>query len=196
MHGQRNERSIKTAEDDAKDLHAVQKTLQGDTDAFSDIVYRYTPVIYSLAARLLESREEAEDAVQEIFLNAYRSIHSFRIEARFYSWLYTIAVNKIRSLVRKKRRRGKPVSLDADGIPDVPDQRQDHQLEVVSLSEEDRARELLLKLKPAYRIAFVLRFTEDMSLNEIAAVLEVPVGTVKARLHRARKQLISLLTEK
>lgn len=196
MHDKRRERSITAAGDDAKDLLAVQKTLQGDTGAFSDIVNRYTPVIYSLAVRLLENSEEAEDAVQEIFLNAYKSLHSFKIGARFYSWLYTIAVNKIRSLLRKKHRQGRTVSLDADGAPDLPDTREDLQLRVVSRAEEERAREMLSNLKPAYRIAFVLRFIEGMPLKDMADVLDIPIGTVKAHLHRARKQMISILTEK
>ncbi len=196
MHGQRRERSIIPAGDDAKDLLAVQKTLQGDTDAFRDIVHRYTPVIYSLAIRLLESREEAEDAVQEIFFNAYRSLGSFKIEARFYSWLYTVAVNKIRSLLRKKRRHGKILSLDADGAPELPDRREDLQLRVISHTEEERAGKMLSNLKPMYRIAFVLRFIEGVPLRDMADILGIPVGTVKAHLHRARKQMITILTEK
>jgi len=196
MHGWRRERSIANLEDDIKDLAAVQKTLQGDTDAFSDIVIRYTPVIYSLAVRLLRNNVEAEDVVQEVFLHAFRSLKSFKIEARFYSWLYTIAVNKIRSYVRREGRRVKTISLDADGAPNPPDQLENHQLRLVLLSEEERAREVISRLKPIYRIVFVLRFIEGMSLNEMSTILHVPVGTVKARLHRARKQLISILTER
>ncbi len=196
MHGQRREPSIVPAGDEAKDLLAVQRTLQGDSSAFSDIVNRYTHVIYPLAFRLLESREEAEDAVQEIFLNAYKSLQNFRIGARFYSWLYTIAINKIRSLLRKKHRHRKTISLDADSTPEPPDQREDPQLRVISQAEEERARKALSNLKPIYRIAFVLRFIEDMPLQDMADVLDLPIGTVKARLHRARKQMISILTEK
>ncbi|MBN1685383.1 MAG: RNA polymerase sigma factor [Spirochaetales bacterium] len=196
MHDEPRERPIITAEDDGKDLLAVQKTLQGETGAFSDIVNRYTPVMYSLAARLLENREEAEDAVQEIFLAVFRSLKSFNIEARFYSWLYTIAVNKIRSLLRKKHRFTRTVSLDTEDAPDLPDARENLQLQVVSSAEEERARAAISRLKPIYRIVFVLRFIEGMSLNDMAEILDLPAGTVKARLHRARKQLISILTEK
>jgi RNA polymerase sigma-70 factor (ECF subfamily) len=196
MHGQSKEPSIAPTPDDARDLLAVQRTLQGDSAAFSEIVNRYTRPIYSLAFRLLESREEAEDAVQEVFLNAFRSLHSFKLEARFYSWLYTIAVNKIRSLLRKGRRGRRTVSLDGDNVPDLPDKRENPQLMVVSRSEEERAHELLSTLKPIYRIAFVLRFMEDMPLQEMAEVLDIPLGTVKARLHRARKQMISALAER
>ena len=196
MHDQRRERSIIPPGDDAKDLLAVQKTLQGDSAAFSDIVNRYTQPIYSLAFRLLESTEEAEDAVQEIFLNAFKALGSFRIGARFYSWFYAIAVNKIRSLLKKKLRYRKTISLDADNTPDLPDQREDLQMRVVSYSEEERAREELSNLKPIYRIVFVLRFIEGMPLRDMADILDIPIGTVKARLHRARKQMISILTEK
>lgn len=195
MYDQRRNCSIEPAEDDAKDLLAVQKTLQGDTSAFSDIVNRYTPVIFSLSMRLLVHREEAEDAVQEIFLNAFKSLRQFNIESRFYSWLYTIAVNKIRSLNRNKRRSGRSVSFDTDEVPEIADRRQDIQLQVVNTTEEERIRKMLFKLKPMYRTIFVLRFIEGMSLQDTADILGVPLGTVKARLHRARKQLITMVTD-
>ena len=105
-------------------------------------------------------------------------------------------MNKIRSLLKKNRRYGKTLSLDADTTPDLPDQREDLQLRVVSYSEEERAREELSNLKPIYRIVFVLRFIEGMPLRDMADILDIPIGTVKARLHRARKQMISILTEK
>ena len=196
MYDQSKEPSIAPTPDDAKDLLAVQKTLQGDSNAFSEIVNRYTRPIFSLAYRLLESTEEAEDAVQDVFFNAYRSLRSFKLEARFNSWLYTIAANKIRSHLRKKNRRRGSVSLNGDNAPDLPDIRENPQLRVISQSEEKRAEELLSTLKPIYRIAFVLRFMEGMELRDMAEVLEIPLGTVKARLHRARKQMIAALTEK
>jgi len=194
MHGRRS--PINSTGDDARDLLAVQKTLQGDTDAFSEIVNRYTPVLYSLAFRLLGNEEEAEDAVQEIFMNTFRSLKSFRIGARFYSWLYTIAVNLIRSRLRRKRRTGsqRHVSLDSDTRQPVPDTRENVELRVISGTEEERAEKEIEALKPIYRIVFVLRFVEEMSLKEISEVLKLPIGTVKARIHRARKQLIDVLT--
>jgi RNA polymerase sigma-70 factor (ECF subfamily) len=146
-----------------------------------------------LAFRLLESREDAEDATQDIFLNVYKSLKSFNIEARFYSWLYTIAVNRLKSLLRKRRRQ--VVSIEAEQIPEPVDQRVDLQHFVISANEEERAKSLLADLKPAYRIAFVLRFIEGFSLMEISNMLKIPVGTVKTHLHRARKQLLSMLTK-
>jgi RNA polymerase sigma-70 factor, ECF subfamily len=187
---------IASTRDDAKDLLAVHKTLQGDTNAFSEIVDRYTPVLYSLAFRLLGNDEEAEDAVQEILLNTFRSLKNFKIEARFYSWLYTIAVNWIRSRLRKRSRSGsaRQISLDDNNPLQVPDDREQVEMHAITQCEENRAEDALNILKPTYKIVFVLRFIEEMSLKEIAGVLHMPIGTVKARIHRARKQLITELT--
>jgi RNA polymerase sigma-70 factor (ECF subfamily) len=173
---------------------AVQRTLQGDTEAFSDIVERYTPVLFSLAIKSLTDREEAEDTVQEVFLNAFRSLHRFSIEARFYTWLYTIAVNNVRSRLRKRYRSFKMRSLDAENAPVLRDGRVDVELSVVTATEEERAAKALDILNPDYRIVFILRFIEGKSLKEIANTLDLPVGTVKARIHRARKKLIGALT--
>ena len=197
MPDDRRGRLIGSVSDDAKDLYAIQKTLQGDTDAFTEIVERYTPLLYSLALRILGTSDGAEDAVQEIFLNVYKSLKSFRINARFYSWLYTIAVNLLRSRLRHQRRIGRlrAVSLNDDATPELPDRREDPQLTIVRCNEEARAEEALASLKPIYRIVFVLRYIENMPIGDIAEVLKTPVGTIKARIHRAKKTLIDILTD-
>ena len=183
--------------DDPRDLLAVQRTLQGDTGAFGEIVDRYTPMLYSLSYRLLGNREEAEDAVQEIFERAYRSIGRFRLGSRFYTWLYTIGVNWLRSALRKRRRRGYDVAL--------PDELRDRRngpcegRDLAALLAEREAHEAALRaigsLTAMYRIVFVMHYFELMPLQHIADVLRVPVGTVKTRLRRARTALATALTE-
>ena len=93
--GERN--SIAPQNNDAADLLAVQKTLQGSSGAFTEIVERYTPIFYSLACRVLGDLDEAEDAVQDIFFQAFRSLRSFKIHNRFYTWIYTVGLNLLRS---------------------------------------------------------------------------------------------------
>ncbi len=177
---------------DAADLHAVQRTLRGDTDAFGEIVERYTPVIYSLAVRMLDSAEDAEEATQEVFLKAYRSLSRFHLSKRFYPWLYTIAVNYLRSQRRKRRRRDPSGDLSYDeslpaGAADGP-----HEAPETSLLRTEARRSVdrgLERLKAAHREVFVLRELEGLSVADVAEVLGIAEGTVKTHLHRAKREL-------
>ena len=184
---------------DAQDLWAVQATLNGNPAAFESIVERYTPLLYSLAYRLLGQGEEAEDAVQEILEKALRSLPRFRISKRFFPWLYTIGLNHLRSVERRRRRRSR------FKIPTAEPQRMleslgSEQGDPVRRSElqegEQLAQEALDKLRGEYREVFVLRAIQGLSVQEVAEVLEVPEGTVKTHLHRARKQMIDYLSRK
>ena len=107
--------------DDSRDLLSVQKTLQGDTQAFADIVSRYSHILYSLSFRFLGDEQEAEDAVQEIFVRAFQSLPRFKLQARFYTWIYTIGLNWLRSRLRVKRTARKYLgpSLGDDEPVDV-----------------------------------------------------------------------------
>jgi RNA polymerase sigma-70 factor (ECF subfamily) len=184
---------------DAQDLWAVQATLGGNPAAFESIVKRYTPLLYSLAYRLLGQGEEAEDAVQEILEKALRSLPRFRISKRFFPWLYTIGLNHLRSVERRRRRRSR------FRIPTAEPQRlletlASEQGDPVRRSElqegEQLAQEALDKLRGEYREVFVLRAVQGLSVQEVAEVLAVPEGTVKTHLHRARKQMIDYLSRK
>jgi len=154
-------------------------------------------MLYSLSYKLLGNREEAEDAVQEIFARAYRALHSFRLEARFYTWLYTLALNWLRSMLRKSKRQRHEVPLpDRFDEMEVPANHMSDPVHPLIVRDEyRRARTALEHLKPMYRIVFVMHYDEAMPLKEIAEILEMPLSTVKVRLHRARQQLVRDLTE-
>ena len=184
---------------DAEDLLAVQETLRGSKQAFASIVERYTPLLYSLSYRMLGNGEEAEEAVQEIFLKAYKSLQKFRISRRFHPWLYTIAINHLRSLIRKKSRRSglKILPFKDEVLPTVAPHGQMNPEELVEQAEgELLAAEAIQELRSEYREVFLLRKVEGLPVKEVAEILELPEGTVKTYLHRARKHLIDLLAEK
>ncbi len=185
------------------DAELVAISRQGSTEAFGELVQRYQDRVFNLAYRLTGSQDEAADAVQEAFLRAYRGRESFRGESAFYTWLFRITVNTVRS--RQRHRAIRPVerSLDAEVDTDrgsrpnpaaglkarVPDpaeeaSRSEHKLVV------ERA---LAKLEPAQRNMIVLRDIEGRNYAEIANLLGCPRGTVKSRLHRARMALKELL---
>ena len=168
---------------DAEDLWAVQATLKGNADAFETIVRRYTPVLYSLAYRLLGEGEEAEDAVQEILEKAFKNLPRFR--------------NHLRSLERRRRRRSRLriVSSEPGRILESIASEQGNPVEQSELREGERlAQQALEALRVEYREVFILRQIQDLSVQEVAEVLGIPEGTVKTYLHRARKGMIDFLT--
>lgn len=182
-----------TSENTQNDEQDIALVLEGNTEAFQQIVARYTPLLYSLAYRMIGDREEAEDAVQEIFIKAYRSLSSFDISRRFYSWIYTIAVNHLRSLNRKQSQMPssnvsfddtKDESVRQDKSADPPD------MKAVRSEGEELAQKALNRLENKYREVFVLRVVEGMPGKEVAKVLDLPENTVKTYLRRARMKLI------
>jgi RNA polymerase sigma-70 factor (ECF subfamily) len=184
---------------DAQDLWAVQATLNGDPEAFEAIVKRYTPLLYSLAYRLLGHGEEAEDAVQEILEKAFRALPSFRISKRFFPWLYTVGLNHLRSLERRRKRRSRLKLLNAEPerVLESAASEQGNPVRRSELKEGERlAQEALDTLRVEYREVFVLRQIQGLSVQEVAEVLLIPEGTVKTHLHRARKQMIDFLSRK
>ncbi len=145
-------------------------------------------MLFALAARMLGDREEAADAVQEIFLRAYRALPRFRLGARFHTWLYTIALNWLRSRLRSRRSRRR---IEAR-LP-LPDAGPDPGDVALDRESERLAAEALERLAPRYREPFVLRHSQELSIREIGEALGLPEGTVKVRLHRARLLLAKAL---
>ena len=179
------------------DLAAVQGTLRGEPGAFDALVERYTPVLYTLSLRMLGSADEAEDAVQEIFLRVYRALPKYRITGRFYSWLYTIAINWLRSRLRSRSRRQ---SREHTMKPEVTDRIRDESTPdpaqlFIQKEGERLAQEAISRLRPSYRAVYVLRHVQGLSLAETAEVLRIPLGTVKTRLFRARNELATALED-
>jgi len=176
--------------EEANDLLAVQETLRGNRNAFTAIVERYTPLLYSLAFRMLGRGEDAEEAVQEILLRVFRTLPRFRLDRRFHPWLYTIALNYLRTGARRQRRRRglRLVRLgeELDAVADCGE----HPAAALEREDGERlAQEALAGLPPLYREVFLLREVEGLSVRDAADALGVPEGTVKVRLHRARQEL-------
>jgi RNA polymerase sigma-70 factor (ECF subfamily) len=174
------------------DRELVDRARRGDLRAFEELVERHRAVVFRVAARVV-GREEAEDVSQDAFLRAFHRLERFRGESPFRSWLLQIAHNT--ALTALSRRRAEPAGSAAEVETAGSEAVHDRQ-PVDLLEERERMERLELKLRelrPEHRAVLVLRDLEDLSYDEIAEVTETPLGSVKARLHRARRELIDLL---
>jgi RNA polymerase sigma-70 factor (ECF subfamily) len=164
----------------------VAASQHGDNRAFNQLVLRWEKPIYNLALRMLHDPDEAEDTTQEVFLAAFRNIRRFRKDARFSTWLYRIAVNHCLSRLRR-RPQGVHVSLDAERsgerVLNLLPSRESHEGEILSEERQSHVRLALQFLQPEHKAVVELKFFHDLTFEEIAAVVEAPVSTIKSRLY-------------
>jgi RNA polymerase sigma-70 factor (ECF subfamily) len=177
------------------DRRLIANCLGGRRDAFGELVSRYQARLYNAVIRVVDNPEDAADVVQDAFLNAYQSLHSFKGDAEFFTWLYRIAFNTAISLKRKKRAT---VSLDASGPeggidPDDPSEYIKPGAALQRSEEEAQLQEAMNRLSHEHREVLVLKDIEGLKYEEIAEILGVPIGTIRSRLHRARLELRDLL---
>jgi len=173
----------------ADDAELVRQILAGRTEAFAQLVDRHHARCLRLATHLLADSDDAEDVVQEVFLRAYRHLGNYRERDKFGAWLTRILVNQCRT---RASRNARYVALD----PDV------HTADlVVNPADDDVARRIELaramqQLGPEQREALVLRFTDELSYDEMATITGVGVSALKMRVQRACARLRTLLTER
>jgi RNA polymerase sigma-70 factor, ECF subfamily len=180
----------------ADDHRLIAECLQGRTSAFGELVCRYQDRLYNTVYRLLDNAEDAQDVVQEAFLNAYQSLDSFKGDALFFTWLYRIAVNTAISLKRKQRlvlslNAGREDGHAVEPMDAAETNQPGHALE--RAEEERRVQRALNRLSPEHRAVLVMKDMEGQKYETMAEVLQVPVGTIRSRLHRARVELREVL---
>jgi RNA polymerase sigma-70 factor, ECF subfamily len=180
----------------ADDQRLIAESLRGRTEAFGELVLRYHDRLYNSVLRIAGTPDDACDVVQETFLNAYQSLKSFKGDAEFFTWLYRIAFN---AAITQKRKKKPTASLDQSlagesYLQPVDDSNGVRPGEV----EEQRETDAILwaaiqRLSTEHRAVLVMKDIDDLKYEQIAEVLEVPIGTVRSRLHRARLELRQLL---
>jgi RNA polymerase sigma-70 factor (ECF subfamily) len=179
---------------DPTTLEWVNAALQGDQDAFAEIVYAYQDAVYNLCYRMLGERTEAEDSAQEAFLRAYLNLERYDPSRSFKTWLLSIASNYC--IDRLRRRRLQWLSLDDEPTSDhLALSSGEPEPESATLDREhSQAIQVLLdELSPEYRAAVVLRYWYDYSYVEIADIMDTTESAVKSRLFRARQALADKL---
>ena len=174
----------------ASDEDLVRVALAGELRAFEQLVERHRDVVLRVAARIV-GEDEAEDVAQDAFLRAYHRLARWRGEAPFRAWLLYITHNSAVDAVAARRVEAVPMDGTTEEVPDAPERTPAARLETA-----ERLRRLDTKLKglsPPHRTVLVLRDVEGLSYDEIATVADMPLGSVKARLHRARAEFVDVL---
>lgn len=176
------------------EIRIVKRAQKGDRLAFAELVELYKDKLYNLGYRMLGNPQEAEDVAQETLLRAYANLHKYNASHKFSTWIYRIATNLCIDRMRKKKA---DYSLDAevDGVEGgtmytrlaSPDRTPEEELVRTETQREVQAA--IESLPENYRAAVILKYLHDMSLQEIADILEVPVSTIKTRIHRGREAL-------
>jgi RNA polymerase sigma-70 factor (ECF subfamily) len=163
----------------------VRRFNEGDREAFGLLVERHERRVYNLAFRMLGKEEDARDATQDAFVAALRKLGGFRGEARFTTWMHRVTVNACYDLLRKQARQPmlRLVGEDDEHAPEPGLPVEDHGDEVAGTTDVERA---LAEVPIEFRAVLVLHDLQDVAYDEIARTLDVPVGTVKSRLHRGR----------
>lgn len=167
----------------------VDRCLDGQQSAFRELIQKFQGPVFGLCYRMLGQREEAEDAMQETFVRVVRNLHRWDPERAFEPWLLTIAGNRCRTRLAKRKRRPKSQTLD------YPIQDSSH-LETAANHLAEEVAIALKGVRDEYKQAFLLFYKRQLCYAEIAKQMNIPLGTVKTWVHRARRELIDRLKKR
>jgi RNA polymerase sigma-70 factor, ECF subfamily len=172
------------------DALLVAASKQGDQDAFAQLVQRYQRRIFNLVFRILQQYDEATEITQETFLAAWQGLPSFRGDARFPTWLYRIAYNcSLKQLEHRRRDRALQAAIQAEQVLQHVDDSMRADTELEAHERQTMIQEQISNLPAKYRIVLVLRHLQEMTYEEMAEALTMPIGTIKTHLFRARNLL-------
>ena len=179
---------------DPSDRDLALRARRGGTEAFGELVRRYQASVFNVCYRLLGERREAEDMAQEAFVRAYERFVTFDASKPFGPWVRRVAANVCLNHLQRAAAISVPLDDERDGQP--PGGESDPEAARVVAESAEAVRAALLALPPRYRAAVELRHFQDMSYDEIAATLRIPLSDVKSHLFRARRLLAARLTGK
>jgi RNA polymerase sigma-70 factor (ECF subfamily) len=166
----------------------VERCRRGDVGAFEELVDRYKSLVFAMITRTLPDRSQAEDAAQDVFLRIHRGLPYFRGEARLSTWIYRIVVN----VCTQERDRGRsPLSLDDEHARVAPPAAADRHARDLEL--RDRLEKAIAQLPAQYRLLIAAHYLRGVQYEDLAEAMNLPLGTVKTQLHRAKRQLRLLL---
>jgi len=174
------------------DQYYIEKSLQGDTRAFSVLVERYQDFVYTVVVRMVRVREEAEEVAQDVFIKAYGSLSSFRGESKFSSWLYSIAYRKALDALRKNKKYKSSELLEDITEGDMAEV--DNALSYLEAQErKQKIEQSISNLGEAEAAIVTMYYYESQSVREISEITALSEDNIKIKLHRSRKKLFSSL---
>ncbi|MBN6187539.1 RNA polymerase sigma factor SigW [Aneurinibacillus sp. BA2021] len=179
---------------DITEQRIIQKAKNGDRDAFAELVDLYKDKVYHVSYRMLGNRQEAEDVAQETFLRVYANLDNYDPQYKFSTWIYRIASNLSIDTLRKRKKN---LSIDAeisgtegvDWHDRLADTSKGPEEEVLTDELQEEVQGAIMGLSPKYRAVMLLRYIEDLSLQEISEAVQLPISTIKTRIHRGREAL-------
>lgn len=174
------------------DHYLVEQTLNGNTQAFSLLVERYQDYVFTIAVRIVKIREEAEEVAQDSFIKAYEALSTFRGDAKFSSWLYSIVYRKALDRLRKNNRT-KTLEMVED-LTEGDSETMENALQLLEIKERNDVLQKCLDQLPEGDAAIIsFYYFEELSVKEIAEITQLTEDNIKIKLHRSRKKLFSLL---
>jgi RNA polymerase sigma factor (sigma-70 family) len=185
-----------------EDFKFIDMAVDGDDKAYAKLLQRYKRPVYHMILKMVRNVDDAEDLTIESFAKAFRSLHRFKKDFTFSTWLFRIATNNTIDFIRKKKLNTLSIEntyTDDDGQSvsiDVEDQNPDPQEEAIKGQKEELIQVFVNMLPSKYQKLVRLRYFNELSYEEIAVELEAPLGTVKAQLHRARELMYDLIKNK
>jgi len=178
----------------------LRYAIKGDVESFEKLIERYQSKAYNIALRMIGNEEDAKDVIQDAFIKIYRSLHKFRGDSSFYTWIYRIVTNTCYDFIKKQNKRNNNTisltnyqnSLEGE-VEDIKDER--HQPDIIMDSKEDSTHILdcLHRLSYDHKTVIILRDIQGFSYDEIAQILNCSEGTVKSRINRARISLKEII---
>ena len=178
--------------DQQQEQQVISAILAGDVDAYAVLVNRYQQPIFNLLFRMTSSYADAADLVQEAFIKAYEQLYRFRLGQKFFPWLYTIALNQTRNFLRKNKAEKTVPIDDCEPVSGLDYSAQQEELMCARLDGQ-RIQDALARLPFDYREAVILRYREELSMEDLAAALEISVSGAKMRVHRGLRKLREMM---
>jgi RNA polymerase sigma-70 factor (ECF subfamily) len=177
-----------------EDRQLIEECLRGRLEAFNELVRRYQDRLFNAVFRFLDNAEDAQDVVQESFVSAWQALGRFKGDAKFFTWIYRIAINHAIDLKRKQKvshslevhlhEEMQPMDPSSGSRPDEAAERGE---------EAERLKRALNLVSSEHRLVLILKDIDGMKYEEMAEALDVPIGTIRSRLHRAREELREIL---
>lgn len=181
-----------------KDLTLIEAAMKGSQNAYAELMDRYRDTIFFMLLKMVKNRNDAEDLTIEAFGKAFKNIHQYTPNYAFSTWLFKIASNNCIDFLRKKKN----ITISIDGQTDsegnemtipIPSDEPDPEEDMIKKQKAKLLRQVVDQLKPRYKELVILRYFDEFSYEEIAEQLQLPLGTVKAQLFRARELLLNVM---